>query len=78
MKIRKYNNNKYIFENILCLKKNMKEETYLVESVIYCCLFSTSEYREYSEFYLIDDILELNNNIIVSTPIKKGLLFFGI
>jgi len=74
MKIWKYNNNQYILENILCLKKPMKEEVYIDQPCVRCCnLFSSCEY---SDFYRIDNIIELRKNIIVSTPIILGPIIF--
>ena len=74
MKIWKYNNNQYILENVLCLKKPIKEEVYIDQPCVRCCSFFSSS--EYSDFYRIDNILELKNNIIVSTPIIEGPIIF--
>ena len=74
MKIWKYNNNQYILENILCLKMPMKEEVYIDQPGLRCCNFFSS--CEYSDFYRIDNILELRNNIIVSTPNIEGPIIF--
>ena len=74
MKIWKYNNNQYILENVLCLKRTMKAEVYIDQPGLRCCNFFSS--CEYSDFYRIDNILELKNNIIVSTPIIEGPIIF--
>jgi len=79
MKIWKYNNNQYILENILCLKKSKKvlEKEAILEkrALRFCgCYFGMS--NVYNEFYSIDDILELKNNIIVSIPDGKDPIIF--
>ena len=78
MKIWKYNNNQYIFENMLCLKKSKKtiqKEAFLAEKAHLCCSCIWVP-NKYSIFYSIDDILELKNNIIVSTPNGRGPIIF--
>ena len=77
IKIWKYNNNKYTLENILRAKKSKKvldkrrERRFLFD--ICCHLGRTNEYDIY---YDVDDILELNNNIIVSIPNVNGPIIF--
>ena len=73
MKIWRYNNNQYILEKILCLERTMKNDFYVNEPGVRCCFFSSDDY---TDFYRIDNILELNKNIIVSTPNPEGPIIF--
>ena len=72
MKIWKYNNNQYLLENILYLQKT-KEKNFFRDKSFICCRVIINEY---DGFYRIDDILELKNNIIVSTSNVEGPIIF--
>ena len=76
IKIWKCNNNQYILDNILSLKKSKKTLKKEAEDrkFSYCCILR--EINKYDEFYSIDDIIELKNNIIVSISYGRGPIIF--
>jgi len=59
-------------------KKILKKGAILEEKNLRLCCCCFEMPNIYRKFYNIDDILELKNNIIVSTPNGNGPIIFGI